>query len=400
VDLRSGTPLWIARGKQGLEFQPLSVDIRADVAILGGGITGALIAYQLVKQGASVVLIDRREIGRGSTAASTGLLQYEVDTPLVELVKQVGQEHAVRAYRRGLWAIDQIETIVDELGDDCGFARRETLYFASAWWHRWRLKHEFDCRRHFGFDVDFLSRRQLLAISSIHAAAAIRSRGDAQIDPFRFTQSLVAKAVHGGLQAFAHTNAVKIDELHDCVLVHTQQGVLQAGKIVYATGYESNENLSDPQGNLNSTYALASQAGLKVPGWPDKCLIWETSRPYFYARRTDDGRAIVGGGDTEFSTDHQREGLVERKVAKLVQRFEQLFPSADLKPEFSWAGTFAETKDGLAYIGQPAGRPRAYFALGYGGNGITFSTIAARLIGDLIAGRPNEDASVFRLGRR
>ena len=168
---------------------------------------------------------------------------------------------------------------------------------------------------------------------------------------------------------------------------------------MYATGYESGQYLNQPKGNLNSTYALASEPRLEVPGWPEQCLIWETARPYFYARRTDDGRAVIGGGDTEFASDHQRDGLLERQAARLIRRFEQLFPQAHFTPANVWAGTFAETKDGLAYIGQPAGRPRAYFALGYGGNGITFSAIAARLISDLIAGRPNADAAVFRFGR-
>ncbi len=128
-------------------------------------------------------------------------------------------------------------------------------------------------------------------------------------------------------------------------------------------------------------------------------MIWETARPYFYARRTDDGRALIGGADTEFSTDHARDGLLGRKVEQLVARFKELFAQAELIPEYAWAGTFAETSDGLAYIGQPPGRPRANFALGYGGNGITFSMIAAKLIADLIAGRPNPDEAVFRFGR-
>jgi glycine/D-amino acid oxidase-like deaminating enzyme len=56
-------------------------------------------------------------------------------------------------------------------------------------------------------------------------------------------------------------------------------------------------------------------------------------------------------------------------------------------------------RDGLAYIGQLADRPNVYFALGYGGNGITFSVIAAQLISDLYCGRPNADAAVFRFER-
>lgn len=76
-----------------------------------------------------------------------------------------------------------------------------------------------------------------------------------------------------------------------------------------------------------------------------------------------------------------------------------MFPDTPFEVAYSWAGTFGETKDGLAYIGSPAERPDAYFALGYGGNGITMSMIAARIITDLYLGRPNPDARLFRFDR-
>ena len=399
MKLRSGKSYWIDQSPGTSTFSPLSQDLDCQVVVLGGGVTGALAAYRLVQDGAAVVLIDRREFGYGSTAASTGLLQCEVDTPLVDLIKQVGEKHAVHAYRRGLSAIDEIEGLVTGLSNSCGFTRRDSLYFASSCWHERRLKREFDCRSEFGFDVEYLPRAALADVSSIQAPGAIRSRGDAQIDPFSFTRELISGASRLGLMAHSNTTVTGIEELKDCVIVNTNGGRIQAKAIVYATGYESDQHLKRPRGNLNSTYAVTSQPNLRVPGWPDECLIWETARPYFYARRAGDGRAMIGGADTAFSTDHQRDGLVEGKIRNLVSRFNVLFPGTEFAPEYAWAGTFAETKDGLAYIGQTNDRPRAYFALGYGGNGITFSVIAAKLISDLYAGRPNDDAAVFSFGR-
>ena len=193
--------MWTALGIEPPVYLPLDGDARCQVLVLGGGITGALAAYALVKDGVDVLVVDRREIGRGSTAASTGLLQYEVDTPLVDLIDKVGEAHSVHAYRRGLTAIDDIERIVAELGDSCGFARRTSLYFASHFWHYRRLRSEYECRRQFGFDVDFLTRQELAEISSIRAAGAIFSRGDAQIDPLRFTRQLIAGGVRHGLRS-------------------------------------------------------------------------------------------------------------------------------------------------------------------------------------------------------
>ncbi len=403
VKLRSGRPYWldIDQGDASEpKYQPLVGDARCQVFVLGGGITGAMLAYQLTKRGVDVLLLDQREFGHGSTAASTGLLQYEVDTPLNDLIGKVGQDHAVRSYRRGLRAVEEIEMLVAELGDPCGFSRRASLYFASNVFHYRRLKREFDCRREFGFAVDWLTRRELRDISTIPSPAAIRSHGDAQIDPFRFTRRLLKAAVQQGCRAHSGTKVIEVKELADHVRIATETGIVIADKIVYATGYATKPFLAGEEaGSLHSTYALVSEPEADFPGWPGESLIWETTRPYFYARRTDDGRAIIGGEDTSFSTDHQRDALVERKIKKLVRRFEQLFPEARFVPAYAWGGTFAETKDGLAYIGQPDDRPGAYFALGYGGNGITYSMIAAQVIADLYTGTPNRDAEIFRFGR-
>lgn len=399
MTLRSGTSLWLAEGPAPIETEALAGDISCEVSIVGGGITGALIGYHLVRAGIDTVLLDKRPLGTGSTAASTGLLQYEVDTPLVALIKMSGLDRALHAYRRGLTAIDQLEAIVAELDDPCGFERRDSLYFASHWWHRRRLRQEYECRRQHGFDVQWLDAKQLGDISSIKSRAAIRSTGDAQINPYRFTQELLAWSRSRGLRCWGETEVLSIDEAKSPVRLTTIRGTVSAQRVVYATGYDSRRYLTHDPGSLHCTFAVASEPIELSAGWPDRALIWETARPYFYARQTMGGRVIIGGEDTRFSTDHRRDSLIDAKAGKLIRRLHQLFPAIHFEPAYAWAGTFGESADGLAYIGQPADRPHAYFAIGYGGNGITFSAIASKLITDLYLRKPNADAEVFAFGR-
>jgi glycine/D-amino acid oxidase-like deaminating enzyme len=399
MELRSGLPYWRAIEMARCTYPPLEGDAKCEVVVVGGGITGAAVAYYLVREGVETILIDRGELAAGSTAASTGLLQYEIDTPLCELAAKIGQTHAVHAYRRGLSAIDEIEALVGELGDRCGFSRRHTLCFASRRWHLRRLKREFECRKEHGFDLQWLDREALADRSSIRAPAAIYAAGDGQLDPYRFTLRLIERAQAAGLGVFAHTDVTAIEQDADGVLVRTEHGNVAAMRVVFATGYDSQKYLRQRIGGLNSTYAVASEPVETFGGWPEGCLIWETARPYFYARQSEDGRAMIGGADTAFADDHERDRLVERKTDELKKRFEKLFPAIEFTPAYAWAGTFGETKDGLAYIGQPPDQPRAYFAAGYGGNGITAGIIAARLITDLYLRRPNADAEVFRFGR-
>lgn len=399
MQLRSGDSYWRAWESPAVATASLVADLQCEVAVVGGGITGALVAYLLLQNGVDTVLIDKREPAIGSTAASTGLLQYEVDKPLCDLIGLVGETSAVHAYRRGLRAIDELEQLVADLGDGCGFSRRDSLYFATRRWHRRRLRREFECRQLYSFDVQLLERSDLRQISSIDSSAAILSRGDAQVDPYRLTLCLLRRAHDRGLKVFANTEVDSVEADSNGVTLRTATVNVRADKVVFAIGYESQRFLNQRRGNLNCTYVAVSQPLESFTGWPDEALIWETARPYFYARQTDDGRAMIGGGDTAFAADHRRDGLVERKVRQLKRRFEQLFPALVFEPQYAWAGSFGETNDGLAYIGAPPDQPHAYFALGYGGNGITFSMIAARLITDLYCGRANADQPVFGFNR-
>jgi len=192
----------------------------------------------------------------------------------------------------------------------------------------------------------------------------------------------------------------KVEPTESGVVLHTGPGFrIKGRRVVFATGYESQQYLKQNVGALKSTFALISEPFDSFEGWPDRSLIWESARPYFYLRTTSDDRAIIGGEDVPYATAHESDQLIARKSQKLQRRFTGMFPRLDLEVSYTWAGTFGETEDGLAYIGQTPEFPHAYFALGYGGNGITFSVIAAKIITDLHLGRPNPDADIFRFDR-
>jgi glycine/D-amino acid oxidase-like deaminating enzyme len=398
MDLRSGESLWLGTEGPAGHDPTLDQDISCEVAIVGGGITGTLVAHYLLREGVDTVLLDKHAPGMASTVASTGLLQYEVDTPLSELIKKVGEASAVRSYRLGLQAIDEFERIAAELSGSCGFSRQKSLYLASSNEDLADLKTEYECRSHYGFDVDYLSADEIAEIGSFRAPGAICSTGDAELNPVRFTRNILTRARTQGLRTYrAEVNQVLPDA--NGVVLTTAFGIVKARRVVIATGYAAHRQLKQDLGSLHSTYALASEPLATFEGWPERCLLWETARPYFYLRSTPDGRAIIGGEDTDYSEDHAHDGLLASKAARLKERFESMFPQISFVPEFVWAGTFAETKDGLPYIGESPELPHAYFTLGYGGNGITFSLIAARIIADGFVGRPNMDAPIFRFDR-
>ncbi|HAU81325.1 MAG TPA: amino acid oxidase, partial [Stenotrophomonas sp.] len=99
MDLKSGYPFWAVRNGLMHAFPPLEKDLNCEVLVVGGGISGALIADELCAHGHGVALIEQRDIGWGSTAASTALLQYEIDTHLIDLAQRYGENAAVQAYQ-------------------------------------------------------------------------------------------------------------------------------------------------------------------------------------------------------------------------------------------------------------------------------------------------------------
>ncbi|MDB5340242.1 MAG: hypothetical protein JWN70_5861 [Planctomycetaceae bacterium] len=397
--VRSGPSYWKATGPEPIECPCLEGHVTCEAAVVGAGITGALVSDMLIQSGVDTVLVDRGAVGAGSTAASTGLLLYEIDKPLIELIQHVGERHAVHAYRRGVTAILELEELTSELGPQCDFVRRNALYLASEPLDFIDLTSEHQCRQHFGFNVSLLSAEGLKTLCGLQAHGALYSTGDAEVNPYSLTHSLVTRAQKNGLRAFAETRVIQTDDVAGGVKLQTDAGLIEAKQVVFATGYFAAPILSSASAELLTSYVVTSQPLPRIDRWPDDCLIWETADPYFYLRRTADGRAMIGGEDTPYSKDHQDDQLLSEKAERLAKRFRTMFPGSDFQPEYVWGGTFAETKDGLPFIGRAVGHDRIYHALGYGGNGITFSMIAARLIRDLILRRPNDDADVFRFGR-
>jgi glycine/D-amino acid oxidase-like deaminating enzyme len=262
------------------------------------------------------------------------------------------------------------------------------------------LRQEYELRRRHGFKVEYVEESDVARRYPFAAPAAILAEGDAQVDAFRLTHHLLQKGISKGLRVFDRTGVATIATRPGGLTLTTEDGrTVKARRIVFATGYESQKYLKQKIGDLHSTFALVTEPVQSFPEWPDRCLIWETARPYCYLRATEDDRIIVGGKDTPFATAHRQEGLVKAKSKQLDRRLRRLFPNAELEVAYSWAGVFGTTTDGLPYIGVSPEWPHAYFALGYGGNGITMSLTAAQLIRDHYLGRDNPDAKILAFDR-
>jgi glycine/D-amino acid oxidase-like deaminating enzyme len=363
--------------------------------------TGAFIAQALCAEGVNVVLLDKRDIGTGSTAASTALLQYELDVPLVELRERIGRDDADRAYLACRDAVGKLATLDASLPAATSFRMRDSLYLVARDRDLDAHRAELAARREIGLGGEWLERDDLHRRFGIDRPGAIHSPGAAEVDAYALTHALFADARTRGARVFAHTRVVDVVASNDGVTLRLAGGeTVRAGHVVFATGYETRDFVGVGPAKLVSTVAIASTANAVPTLWRDSgALIWERDDPYLYLRTTSDDRVIVGGEDEDFRDPEHRDALLGAKAQRLAERYRDLFPDATLEVDFAWAGTFGETADGLPYVGAHPDWPCCQFALGYGGNGITFSALAAEIVRDVIVGRANVHADLFAFGR-
>ncbi len=400
MDLKSGYPFWTVKNGLLGNYPALRENLTCDVLVVGAGITGALIAYHLAKAGMQVCVIDRREAGWGSTAASTALLQYEIDIELWDLAERIGEADAVLAYRSCEQAIPALQRLAKRLGK-VDVQPMHSLYYASRWYHKRRLLKEAALRKAHGFKLRVLDANDVREQFGFEAPVALLTATAAAMDPYQMTHRLLASVERMGGQVFDRSAMREFTPTRRGVVAGMDNDVkVRCAHLVIAAGYESQLQLDEKVAHNRSTYAFVTDPVPEGLGPLGDCLLWESARPYLYVRRTIDGRVIVGGEDDKIDVPLKRDAAVVRKTEKLGKKIAALFPDRSLDPVFAWAGTFAETADGLPFFGPHEQHgPHVHFAMAYGGNGITYSMIGAELLRDRIEGRSHPCAALFSFNR-
>ncbi|MGC4057326.1 MAG: FAD-binding oxidoreductase [Chitinophagaceae bacterium] len=401
MDLKSNEPFWLIKNGIMHSYPSLHENISCDVLVVGGGITGSLIAHQCMEDGYKTVLIDKREIANGSSSATTSMLQYEIDTPLSELKDMIGKDGAVASYQACSDAIDKLEKICKQIRSEAGFRRKDSLYFAAFKKDIEWLTLELEARKEAGFEVQWLSAAEILKNYGIEdTQGGILSAQGASMDAFALSHELLAYDVRKGLRVYDKTTLTEVQygSRSHSVLLNTG-AVVKAGKIIYCTGYESASMIPEHFVNLINTYAVVSEVDQEHSRQYKDLLVWNTTDPYLYMRTTDDGRFLIGGGDEQFRDPRKRNALLDKKERKLAAAFAKYLPHIPFRPDFAWAGTFGETKDGLPYIGTHKHFKGSYFVLGFGGNGITFSVTGMEMVSAWLNGKRHPLEKWFRFGR-
>lgn len=394
-DLRTGRSVWMRYPIHHAFSSPVKDGTKADVIIIGAGISGAMLAEELSSAGLKVIILDKRGVAQGSTTASTAMVQYEIDTPLIELSKQIGEDRATAAWRRSRLAVDSLSDRIQNLGVSCAHTRRNSLYLSGNTLNADALREEQLARARIGLQTDFLDRKTLLEDFGLQHANGLLSRGNVSLNPRQLTAGLIEIALSRGAKLHAPVEIAEVIPHRDGAEVQTTDGAtLSAKYVVFATGYELPKQIKSSAFAITSTWAFATRPQRKNL-WGGEAFIWDAADPYIYIRTTVDGRVICGGEDDDTSDASARDAQIPAKIARMQTKLAKLCPQLDVAAEFQWAGFFGASKTGLPTIGRVPGMANTYAVLAYGGNGTTFSRIAAEILRAEFTGKKDPDADLF-----
>lgn len=389
-------PFWAATPNIGAPFIAAPSASAWDVIIVGTGISGALMAEALTRRKRRVLILDRRTPVRGSSLASTAMIQHEIDIPLHQLARQIGDDKAARAWRRSVKAVDDLLALARRLRLDCAMTAKRALYLTGDEMGHRAMQTEMAARDAAGIAGEYLDADALRSRFGIDRTGAILSTASASANPAQLTAALLAVAVGRGAEIASPVEVSDLAEIGGGVALATKDGrLLTAGHVIFCTGYEFLPAMQSPLHRITSTWALASEPDMRRPDWLDGMLVWEASDPYLYFRSTPDGRIIAGGEDEDDPDTYRDPDRMKSKAKRIARKLEEVCGIAIKRPAYVWAAPFGNTTDGLPIIDLVPEMRRTHAVMGFGGNGITYSMIAAQIVAARIADRRDPDADLF-----
>ena len=388
------TPVWLA-DVEAPQFPTLDTDLRVDVLVVGGGITGVTAALMLKRAGRTVALIERGEIGGGETGHTTAHITYVTDTRLSALVKTFGRDHAQAAWDAGHFAMEQIADIVATEGIDCELQRVPGYLVAAggADMHKEAkaLQEEAALAAELGFDAAYVESAPLLH------RPAIRFANQIKFHPLKYHLALAQRIPGDGSHIFQKTEAGEFCKERGQIMANGHR--IRFSYVVLAThvplqGRTSALSATLLQSKLAaySTYAV----GAKLTGGDaPEALFWDTADPYLYLRvdrRAGGDYVILGGADHKTGQEED----TGKHFAMIERTLHGIWPDAAI--DHRWSGQVIESVDGLPFIGETS--ELQFVATGFGGNGLTFGTLAAIMARDRVLGLRNPWEDLFSVERK
>ena len=403
---RYGVPYWLDRYPKARQpsYPRHRGALDVQVAILGGGLTGCSAAYVFAAAGVRVALIEGNRVGQGGSASCPGLLRLEPAVPFDALKTRHGlrvARHLWQSFRRA--GLDMAATI-RRLRVRCELVPDAALRVGLRDGDERTLRREMASMRAAGVEGSWLTPARLRQETGLTGVGAIRSAGDAFIDPYRATLGLAAEAAKRRALVFERTPVTRVRAARKGVELVTEGGIIRADTVVVA----SNHPLPAFK-PLRRHFSLTDAFCVLTPAVPSfvrrefgrsHAIVIDQGEPPHILRRTSDERVMFVGADQPAVPARARERAMVQRTGQLMYELSKLYPAiAGTRPEYGWFVPVSTASDGFVCIGPHRNYPRHLFAFGSGRNGVASAFLAARVLLRQYLGIPDKGDELFGFTR-
>lgn len=362
-----------------------------DVLIVGGGLTGLTTAILLQEQGFHCMVAEAHSPGFGTTLGATAHLNTLLDTYYSEIEKKFSPEVSKTVYQAAEGAIDQVQALSEQYQIDCDFSRKDALLYAQNETQNKTLVDAVAAFRKAGGTVEAADNLP----GKIPFDTAARFSGQGQVHPTKLLLGLAKVFQENGSVLETQCRVTGVKEAFEGLLhVETTRGPFSCNHLIYATHIPPGVNLLHFRCAPYRSYVLGLT--LENEQYPDE-LVYDMYEYYHYWRTHEiHGRKylILGGEDHKTG----EETNPARRFTNLENFAKKHFSVGEVS--FKWSSQYFENADGLPYIGRLPGSPdNVWVATGFGGNGITYGQVAARVLTELISKKEEADHNIFDPGR-
>jgi glycine/D-amino acid oxidase-like deaminating enzyme/nitrite reductase/ring-hydroxylating ferredoxin subunit len=354
-------------------FGALQGDASTDVLIIGGGITGLTLALLLAQQGRQVTVLEAQEIASGSTGNSTGNLYVTLSQGLHGVLSRWGEDVLRQVVTERGAAIDFIERQAQQ-GADFGFRRCPLVRYAQSSQYQQQVDEEFEALAKAGCSPD--RRKEVPEGLPRPAGDVLLLPGQAQFQPAAYVQHLARQAAQAGVRIHEHSRVIDID--HRARRASTETGTVQAQELVMATHTPKGIRMVHAEMPVHREYGVALRMPFTDPG---PGIFWAKGDASMSVRTLDAGgeRFLICAGQ------EHKVGLHNAKASlmALEQQLQQHFGNGPVA--YRWSAQNYRGADHLPYIGRDS--TGCFIATGFATDGLTWGTVAARLISEELAGR-------------
>lgn len=386
------------------KYTYLNENISCDIAIIGGGVSGAITAYYMAEEGYDVVLVDKNIIGFGSTSANVGIVDLQFLSEFSKLSKMIGDKKTKKCYNLMIDSIKELEKISLKLGDESkvDFKRLNSMYYTDKYMNKNQIVKEYNSKINLGVKAKFVSENNLI---DLRYGVELKNMS-ATMNVYELTKEIVSYlSKKENVRIYEHTEVEKIQSNEDYVeIVTSNKFKITANRAILTEGAEVIKNFLDMPIELYRTYNIVTEKIEGLKNYDTNFTARNVDTPFNYFRFTNDNRIIFGGQIVKV-TDKENDEEISKQLSntryrKLFKELQETFYEfKDITVKYCFNGVFAETKDSLPIIDEIPGMPNVYCNLSYGINGVLFAVIGAKMLKEINREYYARDMHLFGIKR-